>query len=272
MDGNLSKDLEVALEFIKHIDEDSITFDCCKMVEEGYMWDLRKHSHNVIEMIYMIDAKAHIDTKEKTLYPTWCDMVVYPPHHMHQEYIDPKHSQKCIYIRFDAKSTVDLLEPFQIKDKEGKLHWLIEEIALRSKEVQHPTRDKLILTYIKALLWNMELYFETLSLGKQEIVNGVVNYIRYNYAECLTVDKLAALFYVSPSYLSRLFHKSLNISPMNYVNTVRIEVAKKLLSFGTESVNTIAATVGIEDPKYFSRIFKKHVGSTPTEFRKKRIS
>lgn len=256
------------IEFMNHIDYNSIKFEYGELVEEAHRWNLSKHSHNLIEMIYLIDAKAYINMSDKTLYPTWCDMVVYPPHHIHQEYIDMNYAQKCMYIQFDVKSSLELTEPFKVKDTDGKLYWLLNEIIeLSHKEGVH-RENELIITYIKAILINMKLYLMELEENK-DIVTQAINYIGYSYAEEITVDKLAKNFYVSPSYISRLFHKRLGVSPMNYVAYVRIEAAKKLLCFSREQVNEIAVMIGIEDPKYFSRLFKKTTHYTPSEFRKK---
>ncbi|MFW5880419.1 MAG: helix-turn-helix transcriptional regulator, partial [Spirochaetota bacterium] len=71
---------------------------------------------------------------------------------------------------------------------------------------------------------------------------------------------------VSPSYLSRLFSERLGTSFNDYLNTVRLGVAQRLLELGKQSVKEIALSVGYHDPNYFSRIFKKFVGVSPTSF------
>lgn len=268
MEDKKSGEVSNIIEFMNHIDYNSIKFEYSEMVEEGHRWNLSRHSHNLIEMIYLIDAKAYINMSDKTLYPTWCDMVVYPPHHIHQEYIDMNYTQKCMYIQFDVKSSIELTEPFKIKDKEGKLYWLLSEIIEHSQKDIDYKEDELIITYIKAMLINMKRYLTELE-EKKDIVTQAIHYIGYNYAEEITVDRLAKKFYVSPSYISRLFHKRLGASPMNYVASIRIEAAKKLLCFSMESINEISTMIGIEDPKYFSRLFKKTTDYTPSEFRKK---
>lgn len=268
MEDKRDTELNNILEFMNAIDYDTIRFCISNLVEEGKKWDLYSHSHDVIEMVYLIDAKAYINTLDKTLHPTWCDMVVYPPHHVHQEYIDMNYSQKCMYIRFDVKSKVNLKVPFQVKDIDGKIYWLLSEIVKLSNEQVKVEHEELILTYIKAILLNMKMYLNSLEEGGGNMIDRATNYIRYNYAEDINVHKLANMFYVSPSYISRVFQKKLGISPMNYVAAIRIEAAKKLLCFSDTSVNDIAAQVGVEDPKYFSRLFKKVTDYTPTEYRR----
>lgn len=268
MENKRTGEFSHIIEFMNHIDYSSIKFEYSEMVDEGHRWNLSKHSHNLIEMIYLIDAKAYINMSDKTLYPTWCDMVVYPPHHIHQEYIDMNYAQKCMYIQFDVKSSIELTEPFKVKDTDGKLYWLLSEIIELSRKSGPDREDELIVTYIKAMLINMKLYLTEIE-GKKDIVTQAIHYIGYNYAEEITVDRLAKIFYVSPSYISRLFLKKLGVSPMNYVSRIRVEAAKKLLCFSGESINEISIMIGIEDPKYFSRLFKKITDCTPSEYRKK---
>lgn len=255
------------IDFIDQIDYSTIRLKQGALVDEGQAWNLSRHSHEVIEIIYLIDAKACIDTHDKMLYPTWCDMVVYPPYHVHQEYIDMNASQKCMYIQIDVKSKVDLSVPFQVKDIEGKLYWLLSEVVKLSQLENTDERAGLIEAYMKAMFINIKLSLTSFK-ERDDILMQAMSYIRYNYSEDLTVDRLARMFYVSPSYISRLFHKKIGITPMNYVANIRIEAAKKLLCFSEVSINEIASMIGIEDPKYFSRLFKKVTQKTPTEFRK----
>ena len=74
---------------------------------------------------------------------------------------------------------------------------------------------------------------------------------------------------ISENYLSRLVKQSTGRSVGAWIDIVRIQRAKRLLSSTTLSIIDIAASVGIEDQSYFSRLFKKETGLTPSAFRKK---
>ncbi|MCX7773189.1 MAG: response regulator [Clostridia bacterium] len=99
------------------------------------------------------------------------------------------------------------------------------------------------------------------------IVKKAVEYIRENYKEPLTLNDVAAHVYVSPSYVSRMFGRELGKNFVDYLNEVRIEKAKELLNDIRYKTYEIADRVGIQDARYFSRLFKKYTGLTPTEFR-----
>ena len=84
-----------------------------------------------------------------------------------------------------------------------------------------------------------------------------------------TIASYASAIGISENYLSRLVKKSTGRSVGAWIDIVRIQRAKRLLTETREPVIDIAAAVGIEDQSYFSRLFKKETGLTPSTFRKK---
>jgi AraC-like DNA-binding protein len=71
----------------------------------------------------------------------------------------------------------------------------------------------------------------------------------------------------SPQHLNRLFHRALGCTPLKYLMRLRMERAAELLLDGNHTVAAIAASSGFEDPFYFSRVFKQHLGCSPAVFR-----
>ncbi|MBR6267153.1 MAG: helix-turn-helix transcriptional regulator [Selenomonadaceae bacterium] len=84
-----------------------------------------------------------------------------------------------------------------------------------------------------------------------------------------TIALYASEIGISENYLSRLVKKHTGRSVGAWIDIVRIQRAKRLLSETSQPIIDIAAAVGIEDQSYFSRIFKKETGLTPSAFRKK---
>lgn len=108
----------------------------------------------------------------------------------------------------------------------------------------------------------------TLFFKNKENINNVLMYINTHYDEPLTVTHLAKKFYMSNSYFAHFFKKNIAKSVMEYVNDIRIEKAKLILLGSNESISKIATMVGYNDINYFSRIFKKKTGKTPSQYRK----
>ncbi|MFD0712876.1 response regulator [Paenibacillus sp. GCM10027626] len=103
--------------------------------------------------------------------------------------------------------------------------------------------------------------------GKNSIVETVKRYIDARYAEAISLDTLAREVFVSPVYLSFLFKQVKGMNVTDYLTQVRLDRAKELLRGASVKTYEIARLVGYQDEKYFSRLFKKKVGMTPSEFR-----
>jgi two-component system response regulator YesN len=106
------------------------------------------------------------------------------------------------------------------------------------------------------------------SVGKNRwIIQRVKNYMLENYHIELKSRELAEMIHVTPNYFSSIFKQETGKSFNEYLNEIRIEKAKELLKTTSEQVGTIALTVGYNDYKYFSNVFRKYCGVVPSDFR-----
>lgn len=103
---------------------------------------------------------------------------------------------------------------------------------------------------------------------KQKVIRSVRVYLEENYASKLSLDELSNIFYIDKFYLCEQFKEQYGVSVMDYLISVRITEAKKLLRFSDRTIDTVADEVGINGAAYFSRLFKKVEGVSPSEFRK----
>ena len=99
-------------------------------------------------------------------------------------------------------------------------------------------------------------------------VQKVMNYVNLNVAEPLTLKSLAAMCFISPAYLSALFKQETGSTLIDYINTQRVNRAAQLLVQNNHTIAAVAEEVGILDVNYFTKIFKKTLGVTPTRYRR----
>lgn len=152
----------------------------------------------------------------------------------------------------------------------------IYEIAASAsyiKDMQIAEKLTSILTMLMEDAWNPERCLTgrasvSSSAQKKLSVMEIKRYIDEHYTEKLTLDTLAADFFINKHYLSRLFRAQFGITVNGYVNQVRITKAKNLLRFSDLTVEDIGIEVGIPDANYFSRAFRKIEGLSPSEYRK----
>lgn len=107
------------------------------------------------------------------------------------------------------------------------------------------------------------------SKEKIAIFKAVEQYIKNNMTEELDLENTAARYNLSVFYFSRVFKDMLGYNFSDYINKVRIDKAKELLKDDTFSIKEICYSVGYSDPNYFSKVFKKYAGLTPSEYKLK---
>ena len=115
----------------------------------------------------------------------------------------------------------------------------------------------------------IEEYNKAIQSNGRELIDNINMYINTHYKEDLTLNLVAEAFYISPNYLSTLFNEENNISFSNYIQNLRIEEGKNYLRTTKLNVSEIAKKVGYKSSSYFVNVFKKNVGMTPNEYRKK---
>jgi two-component system response regulator YesN len=110
---------------------------------------------------------------------------------------------------------------------------------------------------------------------KEEQASGIIKrakaYIAENYHKDISLEDVSRTVDISSYYFSKLFKEETGENFIEYLTNIRIEQAKKLLQNRDLSIKTICVETGYSDPNYFSRIFKKQVGVTPTEYRERLV-
>lgn len=116
----------------------------------------------------------------------------------------------------------------------------------------------------------MEHIRKTRNLGQRTNILTAVKYIRANYSEeTLSLQEVADTVQMSPSYFSMEFKAEMGISFKQYITKMRLDQAKEMLNNPSYKTYEIAYNIGYSDYPHFTKTFKKHVGITPTQYRKR---
>ncbi|OGF50235.1 MAG: hypothetical protein A2231_02700 [Candidatus Firestonebacteria bacterium RIFOXYA2_FULL_40_8] len=98
---------------------------------------------------------------------------------------------------------------------------------------------------------------------------AVLEFIEKNIMRQMSLEELSSRAGLNPVYFSNSFSETFGLSPVKYVNSQRIEKAKIYLASSDKRLEEIADATGFTDAFYFSKIFKKYTGNSPSEYRKK---
>lgn len=168
------------------------------------------------------------------------------------------------YITMDTYfCVVDFVEDLQISREE------IEPLDITSGILQN--QESAVEYVVRIVEKALELREKTASNKYGDIVNEVMKYIEKNYAdEELSLNLLASHVNFSPNHLSMIFSQQTGKTFIKYLTDFRMNKAKELLRCTGKKSSVISMEVGYRDPHYFSYLFKKTQGLTPTQYRSNR--
>ena len=98
------------------------------------------------------------------------------------------------------------------------------------------------------------------------VVKATREYLENHYADDISLEDMAEQVNISPQYFSKLIKKTTGFNFIDWLSMLRVKKAKELLTNSNLNVKEVCFMVGYKDPNYFSRIFKKRIGITPSEY------
>lgn len=142
---------------------------------------------------------------------------------------------------------------------------IVNEMNQKSKYYEY-----LVVMYYAELLILIYRYLDEayLPICTNDSLKKAISYIRLNYQTEISITDVAAYTGIGERYLRKLFAQYLNLSPLDYLNQIRINKSIELLRNTEMSVKEICFICGFQSPQYFSRIFKQHMGISPREVTK----
>ncbi|MEK3983655.1 response regulator [Paenibacillus sp. FSL K6-3166] len=137
---------------------------------------------------------------------------------------------------------------------------------------QSESMEGLILTIEQAMQEAINLLYQVKSNIYRKEVFRITEILQENVENKITLDRLAQEVNMNVNYLCRVFKQDTGRSIVQYMNELKINKAIELLKLPDTRIKEVASQVGIDDPFYFNRVFKKIVGLSPSDFRKKLLA
>lgn len=253
----------------------------------------KTHWHRHMEFLYFISGKAIIYCDSKPILAEAGDLIVINSNELHQgQNLSSKLARYCIIIDPDIfyTSFMDICETKYISP-------IVQNYILFQNKISN---DKEIKNYIEHMIneyENHENGFELMIKGyiyqllailvrkyaisyltpeeyekrveNLEMFNSVFEYVEGHYAQKISLQTAVNMVNLSQAHFCRLFKGLTGKTFIEYVNYIRLNKAEQMLKNSDMSVTEIAISVGFSDINYFSRLFKRYKGVSPTDIRKR---
>ncbi|MCM1188975.1 MAG: AraC family transcriptional regulator [bacterium] len=141
--------------------------------------------------------------------------------------------------------------------------------ALKEYEGNNSAKNAMIFAYFTEIAVKLSRFYEEERRKKEKAgIAAAAAYMERNFSENITGEKLLDISHYSRRHFIRLFTECYKVSPTKYLQDIRIKHASVLLLQTNQSVAQIAMNCGFNNSSFFTKVFKKRIGVTPSEYRK----
>lgn len=246
------------------------------------------------ELVFTTEGTFRLEIEEKVLLMRAGSLALIPPAVWHESWTQPGVTamRHCVHFLWSA---VAPRQRYQLQALEGERYhseWtqpVPVDVRLQLPLIAHqaetgPIRDIIDLFFFKLrndespaplLLWPVLRHLlsafhehtdHEISGKSRRSVYAVKDYIDSHYSSPISYEDFCQITRISKSHLCKIFHETIGMSPNQYLNAVRILHAKRLLKETNGNISEVARQVGIGDLNYFSRLFRKKTGGSPSEY------
>ena len=138
--------------------------------------------------------------------------------------------------------------------------------AAKINEIEN-VADILFRLIVLILENNENLLLQYKKSDSNMLINAVTEYVISNFRNEISLKSIAKVFHVNYNYLSKTFKEETGLNFIDYVTKLRIEEAKKMILFSNKTITEITFELGYNDTAYFSKVFKRYTGYSPSHFK-----
>lgn len=243
------------------------------------------HYHHAYEVYYILEGEREYFIDDTFFKVSKGDLVWVPANMLHRtdgkgatrfllyfkpDYISKFIQQPMLERLLPKEALVFHFDTANDKQVNTILNRLLTESTQQKKNAQEAD-DMLLIGYLLQLLFVMytaENNYVSEMLEDNHASN-IIKYVNENYAHITDMEEVANKFFISKYYLCRIFKKSIGVSFISYLNTIRIKAACELLKTENLYLSEIAIRCGYNSTPYFCKVFKDEKGVSPSEYRNK---
>ncbi len=242
--------------------------------EQGFIFSGEEHP--MPELTYVDQGELHSVTEGQDILLKQGDIAFFGANQWHMHYADMGVAPRYVTISFDLEG-VDITPLLNRKFAAPQSAINLIQQMLREQEQMDSYSSDMMINYLSALILTILRHADMPGSkpkasnaihSENEIIRKAQQYIGAHIREKLSVPLVARMADVSPSYLTALFHKNLQISPGEYIRRIKLQESKQMIREDNMNFTEIAAALQYSTVHHFSRQFKEKFGITPSEYAK----
>jgi AraC-like DNA-binding protein len=240
-------------------------------------WKKKKHSHLFSEILFIMKGRGQVIINDNKYNVQYGDIIVYKPNDVHQEIAYENEEFKLYFVAIkdlDKSKPTNIIDPSLPPVISTNVYALKFEnyFADVVSEMQNKNNYETDLPiYYAGILVSMvkKLYQNKFIINSDliSICESIKNAIDRDFCKIRQLDDILKDLYISKYYFYEKFKELYNLTPLQYLREKKLKYSQELLRNTNLKVAEIAFMIGYENKLYFSRIFKKDFGISPTEYR-----
>lgn len=239
---------------------------------------VKSHYHEYYELYYLEYGERYHMVDDKLCLIRSGEFIIFPPYVMHHSYGDSDVRFKRVVLYFSKEAVLvnealdKLCSSTGVYRSDSSVSQavlkLLNEI-LREQENPAEYSENAMQMLLNQLLIKIARHSkEVPEPEKENRITDVLHFIHHNYMDNITLEDLAARFFISQYYLCREFKRCTNSTIVQYINSVRIIHAQRLFMESSKNITEISKLVGFSNVTHFDRVFKNITGMSPSECKK----
>lgn len=241
----------------------------------------RPNGRGDYQLLYIAAGKAQFFFNQKERIVHKGNMVLFRPGETQIYNLYAADKPETYWVHFTGSDVEQLLDYYQMPKGENVFftgtspdyQWLYRQM-IQELQLMRVNYDDLLTMSLRHIFLMINRYLKEVNQIGTDMIDEVeraTHFFNENYNQPISIEKYAEEHNFTPGWFIQNFKHITKMTPLQYIVSLRITNAMNLLDNTNYNIMQIAAAVGYDNSLYFSRLFKKHTGMSPSEYKKRMI-
>ena len=238
----------------------------------------RPNGRGDYQLLYVAAGKAHFFFNGKERIVSKGNMVLFRPGEVQMYYLYASEKPETYWVHFTGANVEMLLDYYEMPKGENVFftgtspdyQWLFRQM-IQELQLRRVNYEDLLNMNLRHIFLMINRYLKEDTRVNSDVLNEIekaIHFFNDNYNQTISIEDYAEEHHMSACWFIRSFKQIVKTTPMQYIVSLRITNAMNLMDNTDYNVSQVAAAVGYDNPLYFSRLFSKYTGMSPSEYKK----